>query len=972
MFLVFFRSLPCLTRPAKLGVLIVLVLSSVQALSQAPPLNPRDLGSLGQVNWGYVRFEATGRGGGVPPLFTFPPDTEIALYDSRGNVLEQNDDIFWPFDRNSRITWNSPVEGRYYLAVGLVDTVFGSRFEVTTTSTTSGSYTLTPSRENTPGGGGAPPFDPIVPGSVSPGSITWYTFTIGTVATGPPIDAVALGVVGNSNSPLQLSTAGSSIDTEIALFSSTGNLILENDDLPDGTRQGAITAPNLTPGTYFVAVGQYNTVFGDDFAAQSNSTTPGNFILTAGSEQPISGQAPPNGVQWFTFSISLPPSDLDGDGIPDSIEDQYSCLDKNIADADADPDEDGIPNGTELDLGTDPCNPDTDADGLPDGAEAGLVFELNWSDAVTGTISFPAGSLSNPPSIGFRESVPGTTLTLRSAGREFTFSDPLLAFNTLVPDQEIDFSTDLVSQINDFNIFVNGFNGVGVQEILISSTGERVSLSSMISSNTDPTNADTDGDGLLDGVETRTGTFVDANDTGTDPTLPDSDGDGSGDRFEIEQNFDPNDATSGPPAPVVQPSFIPINEFVPGSYTPDLTQTGLNYQENHYAGGVIFNNQAEGNYNIHVSGIPNPLRSFDGIEPLASHGVGGDQISTRNRPWLDGGGENFTVRINGYLNMSSFSPGTYNIHLGADDTNFFIMDTVDGQVTAQHNCCPQNQVTTFTITTPGMFPFDNVFGEQAGGDWYDVGISGPGINGIVALGDTDRGSPPVHPIGGSNAVDTVTPEVRLVEVSHDAERDSTQLTWESAPGQFFEIAKSTELSADPATWPRILTDIQAAPGSETSLVVDDAAVEAEAFYKVFQTPPPALPTGDGSSREQAISLGRIPSGELVLDTRGSAVGDTEIGLFGAEGNLIAENDDATDLGLLSRITIALAPGTYYIATGAYNTTFNPAGFSVVAPTSITDAFTVNVISGENNAAPIALSSSGVNPSGPLWFSLLVE
>ena len=126
MSLVFFRSIPCFPRSAKLGVLIGLLLSSVQALSQAPPLNPRDLGSLGQVDWGYVRFETTGRGGGVPPLFTFPPDTEIALYDSTGNVLEQNDDIFWPFDTNSRITWNSPVEGRYYLAVGLVDTVLRS------------------------------------------------------------------------------------------------------------------------------------------------------------------------------------------------------------------------------------------------------------------------------------------------------------------------------------------------------------------------------------------------------------------------------------------------------------------------------------------------------------------------------------------------------------------------------------------------------------------------------------------------------------------------------------------------------------------------------------------------------------------------------------------------------------------------------------------------------------------------------
>jgi hypothetical protein len=43
---------------------------------------------------------------------------------------------------------------------------------------------------------------------------------------------------------------------------------------------------------------------------------------------------------------------------------------------------------------------------------------------------------------------------------------------------------------------------------------------------TDPNNADTDGDGLNDGVETRTGTYVDASNTGTDPTREDTDGDG--------------------------------------------------------------------------------------------------------------------------------------------------------------------------------------------------------------------------------------------------------------------------------------------------------------------------------------------------------------------------------------------------------------------------------------------------------------
>ena len=43
---------------------------------------------------------------------------------------------------------------------------------------------------------------------------------------------------------------------------------------------------------------------------------------------------------------------------------------------------------------------------------------------------------------------------------------------------------------------------------------------------TDPNKADTDGDGLNDGVETKTGTYVDASNTGTDPRNEDTDGDG--------------------------------------------------------------------------------------------------------------------------------------------------------------------------------------------------------------------------------------------------------------------------------------------------------------------------------------------------------------------------------------------------------------------------------------------------------------
>ncbi len=297
-----------------------------------------------------------------------------------------------------------------------------------------------------------------------------------------------------------------------------------------------------------------------------------------------------------------------------------------------------------------------------------------------------------------------------------------------------------------------------------------------ITAGADPLNPDSDGDGLLDGAETDTGIFVDANNTGTSPLEIDSDGDGANDWFEVSKNTDPNDAASTPSVPIVQPSFVPINELAPGSYGPDFTQSGVDYQENHYGGGIIFNNNALNNYNVHTSGVPAPTASLDAIEPLTAHGNGGGTISVHNRPWLDAGGDNFTVRYNGYLDMSAFNPGTYKIHLGADDTNYFIMNTADGDVISQHNCCPANQEHPFTINIPGMFPFDNVFGEQAGGDWTEVGISGPGIAGIVALGDTANGSPPVYPIG-AEATDSDGDGLPDVwETSWAAINDLTQLS----------------------------------------------------------------------------------------------------------------------------------------------------------------------------------------------------
>lgn len=57
---------------------------------------------------------------------------------------------------------------------------------------------------------------------------------------------------------------------------------------------------------------------------------------------------------------------------------------------------------------------------------------------------------------------------------------------------------------------------------------------------------DSDGDGLDDSVETNTGTFVDANDTGTDPNNPDTDGDFWNDGDEVDAGTDPTDPNDHP------------------------------------------------------------------------------------------------------------------------------------------------------------------------------------------------------------------------------------------------------------------------------------------------------------------------------------------------------------------------------------------------------------------------------------------
>jgi len=128
-----------------------------------------------------------------------------------------------------------------------------------------------------------------VNGTLAAGEIKWYKFTILEGALAP-------------DTYLDIDTEGSALvtanDTEIALYKDSGIFLKTDDDdgsgllsqLTFGSGSGMPGVPvgglayngrdgALPAGTYYLAVGGYNSTFGDGFAASSTSANTGNFTL---------------------------------------------------------------------------------------------------------------------------------------------------------------------------------------------------------------------------------------------------------------------------------------------------------------------------------------------------------------------------------------------------------------------------------------------------------------------------------------------------------------------------------------------------------------------------------------------------------------------------------------------------------------------------------------------------------------------
>lgn len=121
---------------------------------------------------------------------------------------------------------------------------------------------------------------------------------------------------------------------------------------------------------------------------------------------------------------------------------------------------------------------------------------------------------------------------------------------------QYDLSTVLTGALSDFRIDPGGGAGTVVEV-------DYVRLGK--------TSPDSDGDGLPNVVESNTGVFVDARDTGTDPNKADTDGDGINDAIEVSVGADPNNSADVPVEGIrnytlnsaVYVVQVPIEENVP-------------------------------------------------------------------------------------------------------------------------------------------------------------------------------------------------------------------------------------------------------------------------------------------------------------------------------------------------------------------------------------------------------------------------
>lgn len=365
---------------------------------------------------------------------------------------------------------------------------------------------------------------------------------------------------------------------------------------------------------------------------------------------------------------------------------------------------------------------------------------------------------------------------------------------------------------------------------------------------TDPMNPDSDGDGLLDGVEDPSQSFVDASQPGTDPNKADTDDDGVDDFLEIEFGGDPTD-------PAISPASSELTLLAYYNFDGQSEDQTGNSPEAVLGGSAVLTSEGLG-----TTGL-----AGDEALDLGSVNDGG-YAQTEPGTHLD------LAFINNALSVSFWqyrtqdgSTSAFWIHSPTAPGNQrgFQAHTPWGNGTIyfdQSGCCDPSQRLT---TTGSILDAWQHFVFQRDGDglmeiWIDgvLVASAPGgepleaFDGIVTIGA--EGPSLANSFGGriddfaifgnalspeqiqelangANPPDLINPPVPFVitAFSYDPDNGATFITWNSRPNKVYAVDIATDLG----NWAEF-TDNVLSQGEETSFNFEDPSGVNRQFFRV--------------------------------------------------------------------------------------------------------------------------------------------